>query len=126
MTAILMNFRIDKQNTACIIKVQEKTTNTQKRIEEIRKHDIMVSSKEMIDNSNDSETLSDSSAGKCETCAHFYRDTFHATVGGGEQQGGQCFLLAEILGITNSNLWATKSIHVQETFGCVLHRDKVQ
>ena len=77
----------------------------------------------VIGGSDSSHCSSDS---KCGTCAHFYRDTFHATVGGGEQQGGQCFLLAEILGITNSNLWATKSIHVQDTFGCVLHREKVR
>ena len=61
---------------------------------------------------------------KCKDCVHFERGVFHECVGGGEQKGGECSAIAEVLGITNSFMWLHKTIHVQESFGCSLGRYK--
>lgn len=58
---------------------------------------------------------------KCKDCKHFKRLKFHKSVceNESEQKGGNCKLLKEILGMTNSSLWMADNLHVQESFGCI-------
>jgi len=62
---------------------------------------------------------------KCATCNYFKRGFWGPPLQDKKepQKGGHCELLKAILGMTN-NLWSIKELHVQESFGCVLHKDK--
>lgn len=56
----------------------------------------------------------------CKNCQHFERGHWHKSVDPdeGDQLSGKCVLLAKVLQITNSNLWAQEYLCVMETFGC--------
>jgi hypothetical protein len=53
-------------------------------------------------------------------CQYFERGHWFPEYGGGEQLGGNCRLLCDVLKITNSYLIWQDSLHVQESFGCSL------
>lgn len=59
--------------------------------------------------------------GRCRDCKHFERLKWHKLVDANEseQRGGNCKVIKEILGMTNSNIWACDYLHVQESFGCM-------
>ena len=59
----------------------------------------------------------------CKTCEHFERLNWHESMGGGEQLGGNCQLLLHVLNMDNPFLIYRDHIYVQDTFGCILHRE---
>lgn len=62
---------------------------------------------------------------ECKDCAYFKRLRFHKIIDPkeGEQKGGNCKLLKEVLGMTNS-LHYLDHIHVNESFGCTFFRER--
>lgn len=62
----------------------------------------------------------------CANCTHFKRLKYHKDLCPDEsdQKGGTCKLLKEVLSMTNSELWSSDGLHVQESFGCKLHQLK--
>lgn len=62
----------------------------------------------------------------CGTCVYFDRLKFHRLISadGGYQKCGSCKLLCESLAITNSSLWVSGHLYVQESFGCNMHQIK--
>jgi hypothetical protein len=52
---------------------------------------------------------------KCITCKHFRRSVWH-------KSNGRCEILAKALMPTNSQLIWNKSLHVEDTFGCIFHK----
>lgn len=64
---------------------------------------------------------------KCKTCSYFKRNHLHKSLTkSGEKEpllSGYCKMLKDILLITNSILWREDNLYVQESFGCVLHRE---
>lgn len=57
---------------------------------------------------------------KCKDCKFFKRRNWHNDQGGGEQFGGTCELLAEVLKMENTALFLVGYINVQDSFGCSL------
>ena len=62
----------------------------------------------------------------CKHCIHFQRGKWDKSIDSdeSEQLGGHCKVLLEVLSITNSNLWSMEKLHVQESFGCSLFKEK--
>ena len=58
--------------------------------------------------------------GRCGDCQHFQRGQWLPDYGGGEQLGGSCKVLRDVLGMTNSHLVWHDALYVQESFGCSL------
>lgn len=60
---------------------------------------------------------------KCKDCKFFKRAKWHKTFGGGDQAGGSCEVLMEVLRIDNSYFFLESmhnDLYIQDTFGCVL------
>ena len=64
--------------------------------------------------------------GRCGDCRFFERGKWHKSIdtSEGDQLGGRCELLCELLQMTNSAMWHMKSLHVQESFGCSFFKSK--
>jgi hypothetical protein len=62
-------------------------------------------------------------ADRCGSCKFFKRWEWHEAYGGGKQGGGSCQHLLSVLQLTNAKMWAIADLHVQESFGCSLHRE---
>ena len=60
----------------------------------------------------------------CKDCKYFERGKWHHTQGRGEQLGGNCQLLLDVLKIDNSVLFFEKNFQVQDTFGCIMGKEK--
>ena len=59
---------------------------------------------------------------KCGNCQFFNRWQWDEAYGGGQQGGGDCSHLLDVIRLTNAKLWALDRLHVQESFGCSLYR----
>lgn len=64
---------------------------------------------------------------KCKDCKHFNRARWHKSIDPteSEQHGGSCKKLKDVLGMSNSFMWMKKSLHVYESFGCVLFLEEI-
>jgi hypothetical protein len=60
----------------------------------------------------------------CAACTHFRRGKWHESLGSGPQHSGTCRLLCAVLKIENPNMLLEDEITLQDTFGCVMHKDK--
>jgi len=62
---------------------------------------------------------------KCKTCEHFQRDKWHKSIDPKEEEqlGGHCEILLKMLQMTNSKLCWLERLHIQESFGCVFHKE---
>lgn len=63
---------------------------------------------------------------RCKTCKFFSRGKWHKSIDPdeGEQLGGNCKLLLEVLSIENSFLWNKETLYVQDTFGCSMWKER--
>lgn len=65
---------------------------------------------------------------RCKKCVFFKREEWHPAINKGKvgekQLGGHCKVLFEALLMTNSKLCWMDQLHVQETFGCSLGKEK--
>ncbi len=61
---------------------------------------------------------------RCADCQYFIRGKWHKAVDPDEsnQCGGSCSVLAAALKMGNAELFIIESLHVYETFGCLLGR----
>jgi len=61
---------------------------------------------------------------RCKTCEHFKRDQYHEAIGGGDQPGGKCQRIQNVLGMSNFGIYRLAFVHVYESFGCIAHEHK--
>jgi len=61
---------------------------------------------------------------QCKDCRFFQRAQWHEVLGGGNQKGGYCEVIATAHRMENAILWSTKKLYVHESFGCILGKGK--
>ena len=88
-----------------------------------RVHRVRTKGIDFMSDENEHSACNPLSSGRCGTCLHFKRGKFHAVIGGGEQSGGKCVVLKEMLSVSNSSLWTMEDLHVYESFGCSAHQE---